>query len=258
MYLFAQTKRRKTHVRVLFEAGKNREGYFKNTHVQDQMIVAMNILTSDYSDEDHVFIFDNATTHTKRALGALSVKAMPKFAPKTKNFLVDLVGPDGEITKGRLEGARLPDGSPQSLYWEPGHENGHPTEWWFKGTAQILFERGFKNAFAMRATCPHKCPSQSATDCCCKRALSSQPDFTEPKSALEELAESRGFSVLLLPKYHCELNPIEQCWGASKRSFRSYGIARSMPEMRTNIHKSLDSIELVQIRRYVPVAILDQ
>lgn len=209
-------------------------------------------LKKDYPDEDHVFVFDNATTHTKRPPGALSVKAMPKYAPKTNNFLVDVIGPDGGITKGLLEGARLPDGSPQSLYWPPGHPHGHPTEWWFKGTAQILVERGVGDAFDLRATCTSRCPDQSSTNCCCKRALYNQPDFAAQKSALQKLVESRGFTLLLLPKFHCELNPIEQCWGASKRAFRSYGISKSMPEMKSNIIKSLDSIEPAQIRRYVP------
>jgi hypothetical protein len=38
----------------------------------------MDILDEHYVDEDHVLVFDNATTHTKRADGALSVHNMPK------------------------------------------------------------------------------------------------------------------------------------------------------------------------------------
>jgi hypothetical protein len=241
---------RKTQARVLFEAGKNREGYFTHANVRAQTIVAMDILDKYYPNEDHVFIFDNATTHTKRATNALAVASMPKFPPKAKNFLVDVTHADGSVTKERLLGAQLPDGSPQSLYWPPGHPKGHPTEWWFKGTAQILFERGWTNAFNLLATCAGGCANLAATNCCCRRALYSQPDFMQQKSALEELIEARGFSLLLIPKYHCELNPIEQCWGASKRVFRSYGIPRSMSEMRANVIKSLDSIDIVQIRRY--------
>ncbi|KAF8601597.1 hypothetical protein BDV93DRAFT_445445, partial [Ceratobasidium sp. AG-I] len=236
--------------RILFEVGKNREGYFNNANVLAQASTAMNILLNNYPNEDHIFIFDNATTHTKRPSAALSVKSMTKFPPKADNFLVDVTGSNGEITKGLLEGARLPDGSPQSLYWPPGHPSGRPTEWWFKGTAQILFERGVSNAFELRAVCPSGCPDSSGTNCCCRRTLFNQPDFLDQKSALQELVESRGCSMILLPKYHCELNPIEQCWGASKRAFRSYGIPKSMPEMRNQIIESLDSIDIVQIRRF--------
>ncbi|KAF8596675.1 hypothetical protein BDV93DRAFT_454442 [Ceratobasidium sp. AG-I] len=240
----------KTVARVLFEAGKNREGYFTNANILAQTSAAMDILTKYYPDEDHVFIFDNATTHTKRSTNALSVASMTKNPPKNHNFLVDITGADGKVTQGLLTGARLPDGSPQNLYWPPGHAQGRPTEWWFKGTAQILFERGFKNAFSLLAVCPDNRHDLTVTNCCCRRALYNQPDFKQQKSALEELVETRGFSFLLLPKYHCELYPIEQCWGASKKAFRGYGIAKSLSEMRVNVIKSLDNIDIVQIRRF--------
>ncbi|KAF8597420.1 hypothetical protein BDV93DRAFT_452909, partial [Ceratobasidium sp. AG-I] len=170
---------KKSNACVLFEAGKNREAYFNNSRVLAQTTTVLDILARDYPNEDHVFIFDNATIHTKRPADALSVLAMNKFPPKNHNFLVDIIGPDGAVTKGLFEGARLPDGSQQSLYWPPGHRKGHPSEWWFKGTAQILFERGISNAFELLAVCPGGCPDSSATNCCCRRTLYNQPDFID-------------------------------------------------------------------------------
>jgi transposase len=41
----------------------------------------------------------------------------------------------------------------------------------------------------------------------------------EQKSQLEELAERRGHLAFFYPKYHCELNHIENYWGWSKRRF---------------------------------------
>ena len=38
----------------------------------------MDILDEHYTEEDYVLVFDNATTHTKRAEGALSTHYMPK------------------------------------------------------------------------------------------------------------------------------------------------------------------------------------
>ncbi|KIJ40787.1 hypothetical protein M422DRAFT_82849, partial [Sphaerobolus stellatus SS14] len=49
--------------------------------------------------------------------------------------------------------------------------------------------------------------------------LYNQSDFIEQKSALVELIESHGHSVIFYPKFHCELNFIEQCWGASKYEY---------------------------------------
>ena len=37
-------------------------------------------------------------------------------------------------------------------------------------------------------------------------------DFVHVKTLLKELCEKRGFLVLILPKYHCKLNPIEMIW----------------------------------------------
>jgi len=64
--------------RVLLKAGKNREGYFTNDNILAQADKAMDILEKHYPDDDHVLIFDNASTHQKRPDGALSARRMPK------------------------------------------------------------------------------------------------------------------------------------------------------------------------------------
>jgi hypothetical protein len=48
--------------RMFFKAGKNHEGYFTNEDILNQTMKVMDILTQFYPDEEHVFIFDNATT----------------------------------------------------------------------------------------------------------------------------------------------------------------------------------------------------
>lgn len=50
---------------VLFKAGKQREGYFTNADILNHTRTAMDVLDKDYKDEDHVLVFDNATTHLK-------------------------------------------------------------------------------------------------------------------------------------------------------------------------------------------------
>src|SRR6266487_1108564 len=76
--------------RVLFKAGKSRDGYFTNEEIIKQAHSAMDILSRHYPDEDHVFIFDNATTHLKRADDALSARKMPKDISKPdSNFGVE-------------------------------------------------------------------------------------------------------------------------------------------------------------------------
>jgi hypothetical protein len=54
-------------------------------------------------------------------------------------------------------------------------------------------------------------------DCCMQRALECQPDFKAEKPLLQVLIEKRGHICLFLPKFHCELNPIEMVWAQIKR-----------------------------------------
>ncbi|OJA21652.1 hypothetical protein AZE42_13631, partial [Rhizopogon vesiculosus] len=68
----------KESARILFRAGKARDGYFTNDEIIQHAKKAMTILEKDYPDEDHIFVFDNATTHLKRADDALSARQMPK------------------------------------------------------------------------------------------------------------------------------------------------------------------------------------
>jgi hypothetical protein len=62
----------KESARVLFRAGKSRDGYFANNEILQHIKTAKVILQKHYPNEDHVFVFDNATTHLKRADDALS------------------------------------------------------------------------------------------------------------------------------------------------------------------------------------------
>ncbi|KAG1748879.1 uncharacterized protein EDB91DRAFT_1244688 [Suillus paluster] len=162
-YGWLQSPDGKQHARVLFKAGKARDGYFTTQNILDQASNAMDILRDHFPDEDHVMVFDNATTHLKRADDALYARKMPKYPPKhgkdwdgsdwgagrqPKNWGVEVnvvdengkpvYSPSGEIKKTRVRmcGATFADGSPQSLYYSEGHELAGV----FKGMATILHE----------------------------------------------------------------------------------------------------------------------
>ena len=45
-----------------------------------------------------------------------------------------------------------------------------------------------------------------------------EPDFTQQKGSLQELIEKEGHICDFYPKFHPELNFIEQYWGAAKYS----------------------------------------
>lgn len=137
-------------------------------------------------------------------------------------------------------------GRPQPLYFPHDHPT-HPGL--FKGMAQLLVERGYTNAPSLRAECPKfKCKA-GATDCCCRRLLYSEPDFVNVESLLEKRCRERGFSVLFLPKFHPELNPIEQCWGFAKRIYRMYPKSSTEAELETNVKTALAEVKTEHIRR---------
>jgi transposase len=85
-----------------------------------------------------------------------------------------------------------------------------------------------------------------------KRCTHDQPDFANVKSLLEEACEKRGFQVLFLPKFHCELNFLEQCWSYVKRIYREYPPSTKEEALEKNALSALEAVLLVVMRRSVP------
>ena len=249
--------------RVLFRPGANREGYFTNKDVLRQADNAMDILRKHYPNDNHIFIFDNATIHTKRPPSSLSAQRMPKKTPKPDpkkpeklNWLVEvdmtdergnpIYGPDRKKLKKqvRMADGVLPNGQPQSLYFPEGH----PQAGVFKGMAVILMERGFFEEAGLKAQCKDfKCP-EDCVDCCCRRFLFNQPDFTAVKSTLEMRCKERGFPAFFLPKFHPELNPIEQCWCRAKLIYREFPLSSKEDVMHSYVIETLDTVSLKHVR----------
>jgi hypothetical protein len=251
--------------RILFRAGANRDGYFDNDNILQHSRAAMDILERDFPDERHVLVFDNATTHLKRADGALSARHMSKKPTSSKFQMwgVDInarnesgavvYGPDRKPVKERvcMEDARFHDGEGQPLYFNP--EDGTGRTCVFKGMDNILIERGFSRTQLknLLTQCEgFHCPP-NAVDCCTRRLLWNQPDFVNVKSLLETECEKRGFTVLFLPKFHCELNFIERCWGNAKRRYRTKPASASLDQLEVNVIDALDSVPLQTMRRSV-------
>jgi len=76
-----------------------------------------------------------------------------------------------------------------------------------------------------------------------------QPDFVSQKSQLEECITARGHICDFYPKFHCELNFIEQYWGAVKYHYRSTQHTSDIEAMEKNVIACLDDVALLQIRR---------
>jgi hypothetical protein len=146
----------------------------------------------------------------------------------------------------RMRNGQLPNGETQAFYYD----DDDPTmPGWFKGMEQIIKERGLWPSAGLLAQCQgFKC-EPGLTNCCCRRLLFTQPDFICQKSQLEEFVTSRGHICDFYPKYHCELNFIEQYWGAAKLRYRISTQTANIDAMEKNMLSCLDDVPLVQIRR---------
>ncbi|KAF8149797.1 hypothetical protein B0H34DRAFT_801943 [Crassisporium funariophilum] len=143
--------------------GKNRDGYLSSNNIIDQAHSAMDIALKNWPEVDHVFIYDNASTHLKRPDNAISAQKMPKNTPKVgANWGIKvkerdpltgkpLMKPNGKPEKMKIPmvNAQFEDGRPQPLYFPPGHEHAGV----FKRMQVILEERGFLNALKLLAEC---------------------------------------------------------------------------------------------------------
>lgn len=241
---------------VLFRAGKNREGYFTNDDILSQFETAVQIVKKYFPGDDHIFLYDNATTHLKRDAGALSASKMTK-GPSEKFFVEvnvtdengkPVYSSDGKILKEkRRMGNATFNGVEQPLYFPDDHPT-HPGQ--FKGMAQILTKRGY-DISRKKAQCAQKfadCP-KDATDCCCQRMLYNEPDFVAVESRLEAAAKAHGVKIIFLPKFHCELNFIEQCWGYAKARYRLKPPSPKEEDLERNLLEAVNSVPIITMRR---------
>jgi hypothetical protein len=139
----------------------------------------------------------------------------------------------------------LINGAIQEFYWPEGHKDGRK----FKGMARILEERGFDTK-KLKAQCNRKFEcSSGSSECCLRRILYNQPDFVNVESLLKQHCRAEGFAVIFLPKFHCELNFIEQCWGYAKRLYHCYPASSKDSDLERNVVEALDSVPLESMRK---------
>ena len=74
--------------------------------------------------------------------------------------------------------------------------------------------------------------------------------FKSEKNKLDKFLCDRGHCCHFLPKYHCELNPIERCWAQAKRHTRAY-CNYNITGLRRNIPEGLDKVSAENTDNYV-------
>ncbi|KAF8593220.1 hypothetical protein BDV93DRAFT_516735 [Ceratobasidium sp. AG-I] len=198
-----------------------------------------------FPHQTHVFVYDNAPCHTKRPPWSISARHMPK--KPSANFTFPSVDLQGRKIQVQMEPGKLSNGVVQPFYYPDNHPK-YPGM--FKGMAQILRERNLPHIANKLAECPSFKCEEGVTDCCCRRTLFCQPDFAARDSTLEEVARTLGSKIIFLPKYHCELNPIEQCWGLAKQKYQEMPPSSKEADLRSNMLNAVYSVPVLSNRKF--------
>ena len=202
------------YARQLLEYGEAREGYWTSEKFMKQLRVAEKIAVAKYPKEAGwrlVWIFDHSSCHA----------AMPDDALDANKMNVNPGGKQRVMRDGWW------GGKPQKMNYNLGVP---------KGLRVVLEERGVNT---------HKMTAEKM-----REILGSHPDFANEKSSVERfLGEEKGHIVYMLPKYHCELNPIERVWAQAKRYSKAY-CKYSLPSLRTTIIPALESVPLESIQKH--------
>ena len=156
-----------------------------------QIKSAIEIFEAAHPGCQALFIFDQSSAHASLPPDALRAFDMNKSnggkQRKQRDTVIPQSNPDPRYR-----------GQPQSMVTPSGEA---------KGLKQVLEERGF-NISKLKAKCSPVCPFESQ-NCCLAQLLSQQEDFANQPSMLETLIKAAGHECIFLPKFHCELNPIE-------------------------------------------------
>ena len=196
--------------RVIFEYGKNCDGYWNNELFMEQMEMAVKVAEPKYPLK-HVWIFDHSCRHTAFAPDALVASRLNRKPGGKQPVMHDTVW------AGKPQKLVLDDGTP-------------------KGAAMILEERGI---------CTKTLKLEDLIV-----ILGQHDDFKNEMNSLETMLTGKEHTAVFLPKFHCELNGIEQVWGHSKRLTRAY-YNYTIGSLRETVPWSLNSIPVETIRNYI-------
>ncbi len=178
------------------------DGYFQSEKFLAQVDKALDIFERKYPGHVGIFLFDNAPCHKKTANDALNVQNM-NVNPGGKQAVMKDTKWDGQV-----QPMVLPDGRP-------------------KGMKLVLEERGVDTS-GMKAEKM-------------REVLGKHPDFLHQRTMLQDKVESRGHVCMYLPKYHCELNPIERNWCHAKKYTRAH-CNGSIVRLRRIVPESLETV----------------
>lgn len=190
--------------------GKNRDGYFTGERFEKQLGLAMDLHEILFPGMKAVFMLDWSGCHRKADPSAI------------------------DLTK-----LNVTEGGKQPVYGVTTY-NG-PTG----PVEQVVGQKGLRKLLEERGVDTSRKTKDELIN-----ALRSFSDFaTPPQPLVEMVARARGHEVIWIPKYHCELNPIELVWGIAKRTYRRYATG-SLANMRELVPRVLAYVGIDRIRSF--------
>lgn len=82
-----------------------------------------------------------------------------------------------------------------------------------------------------------------------RQILQNMADFKYEKTKVEHVLLDSGYKAYFIPKFHCELNPIEMVWGQAKKYTRA-NCNYSFTGLEANLDAAFDSVTLDSIHKY--------
>ena len=177
--------------RCIIYPGVGGDPWWDHAQLLVQVDKAIAIFEEAHPDCVALFVFDQSSAHALLGPDALRAFDMNRSnggkQRKQKDTVIPMNNPHPEFR-----------GKAQKMTDDAGEA---------KGLQHTLEERGF-DVQGLRAKCAPVCPVENE-GCCMARLLSKQDDFQLQESLLERKLTARGHICVFLPKFHCELNPIE-------------------------------------------------
>ena len=207
--------------RTLLKYGEARDGYWTSAKFMNQMKNAVKVAEAKYPKEKGYrlfWIFDQSQCHMAYADDALNVNRMNAKEGGKQPIMHDTIFQGKRILMSKV--IRKPTGK------------------------RVRIPRGMIDVLQQRR-CYHS--KMKVEDM--REELLKHPDFANEKNQLEYFLHNKGHPCLFIPKFHCELNPIERCWSQAKRYTRAY-CTYNIIGLRRNVVPGLDSVQVVNIQNY--------
>lgn len=244
-----------------------------------------------HPDKQGVFVFDCSSAHEAYGASALRVQNMSLSSGGKQGLLRDTIIPsdDSRILEslrgkpqtmvfpqdhvdptlsGKAKGIRvvLQERGLWKHYEDEARNLGRPAllhkcaDCRLSGIARdaqirsrrIIQEAEARGYFEMEPANPSTTPQPfPRSDCCWSKILSLQSDFLHEKPLLQMVIEEAGHRCLFLPKFHCELNPIELFWSFIKTEFRTHSLScKTFKEAQALFERVRKLCPLSTIRKY--------